>query len=508
MFCRLGAQAVVLLWTTGVVLAGNGIAESVKSGDRASVLAWGRKPITERRAEVNQALADGTTALHWAIRAGEKDTATLLLASGADAKAPDRYGVTPLYVACTNADLALVEMLLNAGVPATSADPSGETALMTAARAGKPEVVKLLLDRGADVNAHESVRGQTALMWAVAQSHKSVVQMLIARGADVNAKSTVFPVTGPQPVNQAGKFGAGAGIIKQRAPVVPVGGFSALLYAAREGNREMAELLLASGADILQREAAETNALILAIVNGHYDLALFFIEKGADINASDVFGRTPLYAAIDMRNLTKYSGLDPRPNPLDPMVLVRTLLEKGANVNARTKTHTPARGWAQIDSAWVNVSGQTPFMRAAFSGDLTVMKMLLDKGADPKITAFDGTTALMLASGVNFVPNQTYTHSPEESLEAVKLCLSLGNDLHAVNGIGVTALHGAAHRGSDEMVRFLVEKGARLDAKDKEGRTPLSYAEGVFLADNPPVPHPGTALVVRQLMSQAGLAKN
>jgi ankyrin repeat protein len=184
--------------------------------------------------------------------------------------------------------------------------------------------------------------------------------------------------------------------------------------------------------------------------------------------------------------------------------LIQALLDRGANVNARTKEVPPLRRWIMPlgDLSWVDFTGQTPFLRAALSGDVTVMRLLLEKGADPKLAAFSGTTALMAAAGVNWAVGQTYTESKESSLQAVKLCLEKGADVNAKNSMGLTAVMGAANRGSDDILEFLVKQGAALDVKDKEGRTPLAWAEGVFLATNAPQKKPSTMALIQKLMGQ------
>jgi len=184
--------------------------------------------------------------------------------------------------------------------------------------------------------------------------------------------------------------------------------------------------------------------------------------------------------------------------------VIRVLLDKGANVNARTKEAPPVRRFITPlgDLSWVDFTGQTAFLRAALSGDITVMRLLLEKGADPNIATFAGTTPLMAAAGVNWMTGQTFTESKEASMEAVQLCLDEGADVNAKNSMGVTAVIGAANRGSDDILEFLVKRGARLDIKDNEGRTPLVWAEGVFLATNAPEAKPSTMALIKRLMAQ------
>ncbi len=415
--------------------------------------------------------------------------------------------MTPLYLASVNGNAAMIETLLRGGADPNAANPGGETALMTAARTGAVDAVKLLLDRGAAVNAKENVRGQTALMWAVLENHPAVVQLLIAKGADINAQTNVSVPDGTTGVPQAtsGDIGAhGPGIYRSRAVPSPSGAMTPLLFAAREGNLEMARILVGARADLERPSANGTRPLVVAITNNHIELAAFLLDTGADPNAADNFyKRTPLYAAVEMRNpdYTRDTA-PPAPDTRDPMDLIKALLARGANPNARANT-TPFRGFYQVSANWANFDGQTPFLRAALSGDVTLMRLLLEHGADPNLGTNDGATPLMAAAGINWVVAQTYSRSDNEYLEAATLCLERGADVNAVNSQGFTAMHGAANRGFDAMIKLLAEHGAKLDVKDKQGRTPMTFAEGVFLAVQPPVRKPSTIALLQQLMGKS-----
>jgi ankyrin len=258
-----------------------------------------------------------------------------------------------------------------------------------------------------------------------------------------------------------------------------------------------------SRAAIEQGDANGITPLLAAIGNNHPDVARLLIERGANVNAVDWYGRTPLWTAVEVRNMDFDNNSFANNVDRAPLLqLIQLLLDKGAAVNARTKESPPIRRqWLPTTGTleWVDFTGQTPFIRAALAGDVTVMKLLLARGADPKISTFGGTTALMAAAGVNWVVDQTADEGPKALLEAVQLCVDLGLDVNAVNSMGLTAAHGAANRGSDEIIRFLASKGARLDVRDKEGRTPLTWAEGVFLATHPARPKPTTVTLLAQL---------
>jgi uncharacterized protein len=464
-------------------------------------LAMGGEP------NVNARAADGTTALHWAVHADDLAKVESLLAAGADAKVQDRYGLTPVRLACENANAQILRRLLDAGADPNSPDPQGTTALMIAARtAGGTEAVKLLLERGAAVNARDSVQS-TALMWAVRSNHSEVVDLLIHHDAEVNARTR----KGDSPAWRAPDSGGGShglGIVRggwpERGYREPAPGeMTALLYAVRDGRIEIARTLIAANANVNQVEVNGISPLLMAISNNHIDVARLLLDHGADANTVDWWGRTPLWTAVDLRDLEVNKTDDNGVDRAAALQLIQALLDRGANVNARTKEQPPLRRWLMpiSDISWVDFTGQTPFLRAALSADLPVMRLLLDKGADPNIATFAGTTPLMAAAGVNYVGGQTYSES-KQFLEAVELCLEKGADVNAVNSMGITAVIGAANRGSDDIIELLVKKGASLDVKDKQGRTPLVWAEGVFLATNPPEKKPSTMALIQKLTSQ------
>jgi uncharacterized protein len=453
------------------------------------------------RAQVNTPQADGTTALHWAVRHNDLATAGALIQAGADVKGATRYGVTPMALAATNGSAAMIRMLLDGGADVNSANPGGETALMTAARTGSEDAVSLLLDRGANVNAKDALHAQTALMWAVIENHASMVKLLLSRGADINAHTTVTTPKGEYvPARPAAA--SGTGIIRQRALPTADGGMTPLLFAIRDGNLEMTRLLLERGADINQSSGNHTTPLIIALLNGQVGLATELLEKGADPNAADDYKRAALFAAIDLRNFNHDKYGDLPTDGRDPLPLIQALLHKGADPNRRTDT-VPVHGLMQFDGSWVNFDGQTPFIRAALSGDIEVMRLLLANGADPSIKTTQGTTALMAASGINWIPGQTYSHNEPDYVEAVKLCLERGNEVNAANSLGLTAIHGAANRGWTSIIQILADHGAQLDVKDIAGRTPMIFAQGIFLAIRPPEAKPQAMALLKKLMSNA-----
>jgi ankyrin repeat protein len=377
---------------------------------------------------------------------------------------------------------------------------------MTAARTGSVEAVSLLLDRGANVTAKDSVRAQTALMWAVTENHPEIVKLLAARGADVKAQTRIIAPRGEYVAARAGGA-SGNGIIRQRALPTKDGGMTPLLFAVRDGNVAMTRLLLELGADVNQASGNHTSPLLIALLNGQVALATELLEKGANPNLQDDYHRGALFAAIELRNFNhdKYPFLydDGR----DPLDLIAALLDKGADPNVRTDT-TPVHGLMQFDGSWANFDGQTPFIRAALSGDIQVMRLLLRHGADPNVATAQGSTALMAAAGINWIPAQTFTRPEADYVEAVKLCLERGADVNAANSLKLAAIHGAANRGWVSIIQILADHGATLDQPDVGGRTPMTFAEGIFLAIRPPVAKPEAIALLKKLMADRPAARS
>jgi ankyrin repeat protein len=487
------------LWLASAAFAaesGASLADVASSGDTAAV-----RDLLAKKPDVNAAQPDGSTALHYVVRADDLQTAELLIRAGANAKVANSHGVTPLHLAALNGSAAMIGKLLDAGADANAPNPQGETPLMIAAHTGNPDAIRALLDRGAAINTKEHAAQQTALMYAIHEGHTDAVKLLIERGADVN---TSTPLVEKPSVTTGNLQGIGRA---QNSPApVPQGGMTPLLIAARDGKLEIARMLVAAGAEVNHTEAIGASPLLLAILNNHVDLARFLLEKGANPNATDTFGRAALWAAVDLRNL----DLDSRnmENGVDResvLPLIPALLDRGADPNAMLLKEPPSRRWMiQFGaSQWVNPAGQTPFIRAAAAGDVASMKLLLARGADPNLRTKGNTTALMAAAGVGWVPTQSYTESKESVLEAVKLCIEKGADVNAVNDTKYTAVHGAAYRGLDAVIQYLASKGAKLDVKTQQGQTPLAFAEGVYLGGKPPEHRASTIALLRKLTSGA-----
>jgi ankyrin repeat protein len=473
------------------------VADAAKDGNRAAV-----KELLRQHADVNAAQADGMTALHWAVQANDAATVQLLIAAGADAKAVNRYGITPLHLAAKNGNAVMIETLIKAGANPNAALPEGETVLMTAARTGDAAAIKTLLAHGANPNAKENTLGETALMWAAGENHADAIRMLVEFGADKNARSTVLHLAPFKWVT--------SGMV---STTLPRGGWTPLMYAARQNAMEAAKALAEAGADLNARDPDGTTALVFAIINAHFDLAAMLLEKGADPNVADDTGMAALYAAVDMHTL---GAMMSRPAPklvdnLSSLDLIRLLLAHGANPNARLLKPVFGRHHNGGDASLGE--GSTPLMRAVKTNDVPVIKMLFDAGADPLLTQKDHTTVVMIAAAGGARAGAyaaAFDVTEEGAIDTIKLCMQRGADLNAFNDSGLTALHLAAQRGADKVVKFLAENGAKLDQKDKQNRMPVDIAgEPTIIPGRPAAPaHESTMKLLRELMAARSVASS
>ena len=503
----LGICSVVLLAVTNLSAAASDIADAVMKGNKDAV-----RSLLARKVDVNAPQIDGTTALHWAVLADDLETADLLLRAGAKVSASNREGVMPMQLAAINGNAAMMDKLIKAGAdPNASLTKYGDTPLMMASRTGKTEAIKVLLDSGATVNAKESWGNTTALMWAVSEQHPSAVKMLIDRGADVNARSNFVPSA-----NGRGFEGSSpvAGASRQAAEENSSGALTPLMFAAREGDLESAKLLVAAGADVNALDGDGKDVLGLAIFNGSYDVASFLIDNHSKVNQADAQRFTTLFWAVDRRNMETAPNF-PWVVTTDPLPLIKKLLDAGANPNA-VVNNTP-RG--RMREGTPRIVFATPLMRAAFSGDLELVKLLLSYGADPTIVSKDNETVLMAAAGTGFIPGYNKGRSAAERLEVVKLLIDLGQDVNAADNYGITPLMVAANIGDVPIIQYLMDKGADLAAHDLgkkndgafgssiEPLMPIDYAIGVgtFRPNNAIVFNEDAVKLMSRVMQEKGI---
>lgn len=471
------------------------VADAAMRSQRDKVVA-----LIQQKADLNAPQPDGTTALHWAVRADDLALVDALLKAGADVKAVSRSGVNALYLACENGSDAIVDRLLKAGADANATVlMNGETPLMIASRVGNPKVVVLLLAKGADINAKETLRSTTAIMWAAEQNHPEVVKLLASRGADVNLQGKVNVWEKQYGLNAKVKEGGNTG------------GLTPLILAARENSLDSVMALLEAGADVNKVSGDDSSAMMVAVQNGHYKVATLLLEKGTNPNIQNNKGWNALYLAIKNRNLE--TGTIPVPNADQALPYIKMLLEKGANPNLRLTANTEIRNGQR--ATWMNEAGATPFLRASMCGDVEVMRLLLKYGADPKIVTNDNTTPLMAVAGVGYTDGFIHDRSDEESMEALKFLLEeVKVPVNAANDGGLTALHGAAHKAWLGGIQYLVDHGADLSLADKgskaygantPGLLPIHWAEGVVIGVQSAIYHTEAVELVTKLMNDRGI---
>jgi uncharacterized protein len=498
---------VLLMAAMNLMAATSDVADAAMKGNKEAV-----RSLLLKKADVNAPQVDGTTALHWAVSSDDLETADLLIRAGAKVTATNREGVMPLQIAAVNGNAAMIDKLIKAGAdPNAALDPFGDTALMMASRTGKIDAVKMLLDRGAKVNVIETWGDTTPLMWAVAEGHPPVVKMLIEHGADVNVRSKFVPsATG------RGFEGATPVVSKPGQPAEEhaSGLLSPLMFAAREGDLESTKLLVAAGADINATGGDGKDALGLAIFNGGYDVASFLVDNHAKVNQYDAQRFTPLFWAVDHRNMETAPNF-PWVVTTDPLPLIKKMLDAGADVNF-VVNNTPR---ARMRDGSPRIVFATALMRAAFSGDIELVKLLLDHGADPKIVSKDNETTLMAAAGTGFIPGYSKGRTPAERLEVVKLLIDVGQDVNAADNYGITPLMVAANLGDVPIIQYLIDKGADLAAYDLgkkndgafgssiEPLMPIDYAIGVgtFRPNNAIVFNEEAVKLMTRVMKERGI---
>jgi ankyrin repeat protein len=446
--------------------------------------------------DVNQRTADGTSALHWLVYHGDADLVAQLLAAGADANARNDYGSTPMSEAAIRGDVKILSALLAAHADVDSANADGQTALMILSRTSNVAAAGLLIAHGAQVNARERWRDQSALMWAAAEAQPAMVRLLLRHGAVVDARSLVN--------NWARQVTA-----EPRMQARPSGGFTPLLYAARSGCLECAQLLIKAGANPNLTDPDGVSPLLESILNFHFDLAALLVRQGVDVDHWDMWGRAPLYAAVDLDSLPVGGRADrPSLDQTTSLQLISMLLAAGANPNLQLKLFPPYRSLRDDRGADSLLTvGATPLLRAAKGGDLPAIRLLLAHGANAELPTATGVTPLLAAAGVGSSALDTRGRykTQAQAIAAAQELLDAGVDINEVDRAGQTALHGAASWGWNDMVKALADRHANLLAKDSHGRTAADVAMGTASASGRAASeaHPETAALLRQLMANS-----
>ena len=530
---RLAVCVLVAVGLAGMIAAAAEptLLEAAERGDRTAALR-----LLAQGADPNVPGPDGTTAVMWAAAADDVELVRALIKAGAKVTPKNQFGTSALTEAAIIGSAPVIEALLQAGADPNSRNPEGETPLMAVARSGRVDAARRLLAAGADVNARENFGGQTALMWAAAQSQADMVKLLAESGANLNERGMVRQWERK--------------IIKEPRPKdLTQGGFTPLLYAAREGCVACARHLVEAGADKDLEDPDRITPLNLALMNLHFEVAAYLIAAGADVDKWDLFGRSPLYMAADVSTLpVKGNGnmaVLPSEDSITALDVAKRLLEAGANPNLQLKRRPPYRDVPPDRGAdSILEQGATPLLRAARAGDAPFVELLLQHKALVDLPSKEGVTPLMAAAGVEFGdrPTRGRHRTDEGVLATMKLLLDAGADIDArmvaepganpTDGLTQaaqfavvirrpsqvpsaaalphqTALHGAAQRGLTPFVRFLVESGADLQAKDASGRTPLDLAKGVGvpgIRQAAREPFPETVALLESLMAARGLS--
>lgn len=457
-----------LVLTIALALLGPAsLADAIQSGNRAAAL-----EMISKGADVNVAESDGTTPLHWAVHRDDIDLVDRLLKAGAKANRVNDYGASPISEAATVGNVAVLQMLLDKAANVESPNADGQTALMIVARTNNVAAARLLLVKGADVNRSEEWRQQTPLMWAAAQSQPAMVKLLLTYGANPNARAAVN--AWERQVTS-----------EPRAIARPAGGFTPLLYAARQGCVECARLLVDGGANKDMADPEGVTPMIMAITNGRFDTALYLLTAGANADLWDWWGRTPLYEAVDQNTLPHGGRPDlPSLDKTTSLRMIEMLLDSGVNPNPQLRLFPPYRavGPDRGPDGMLTI-GATPLLRAAKGLDAPAIKLLLARGARVDVPNTRGLTAIAAAGGQGSRNGDTrgyYNTSDvqQRSIAALDALLKAGANIDDGATAGQSALRGAVTWGWNDVIKFLAEHGANLNAPNAQGQTVLDAVSG------------------------------
>jgi len=509
-FCVIAAAAPVLAQAQK-----DSLASLIQAGNRKAALEKIRAG-----ADVNEAQPDGTRPIHWAVFRVDYELLDALIAKKAKADVANEFGSTPLAEAVKLADTRMVKTLLDAGAGPEGANPDGQTALMLAIKTGELPIVEMLIKAGANVNTVEKFHNQTALMWAAAATKNAgeMVKLLLSKGANVKARALY--TDWPSQITS-----------EPRAQYRPVGGLTALLYAARSGCYACVEALIGAGSDVNVPTPEGVTPLMIALDNGHNDVAKLLLDRGANPHVWDWWGRTALYIAIDRKEAAvpgggrgglgagggRGGGAPVAPRGAGPSVsymdIITTLLAADVDPNPQLNMHRPSRGGNSgrfIDP--LLATGCTPLLRATMANDVEVMRALLAKGASPNVNDM-GLTAFLVAAGVGTGGRGTGLAAAAgaggaANMALMDLLIQHGADVNAqVTGTksysmriarasssneGMTALHAAAQSGRADIVRYLVEKGANTELVDSNGRKAIDLVGGGAPGGGVPAPPAAT----------------
>jgi uncharacterized protein len=517
------AGILALVAPLGAATSSSAVADAAMARDRAAV-----RTLLQQGGDVSAAQGDGMTALHWAATYADVELADMLLYAGANTRATTRLGAsTPLHVASRAGAAAIVTRLVDAKADVEARTATGATPLMLAATSGNVDAVVALLDAKADPNAKESAHEQTALMFAAALDRHEVVQVLLARGADAAATSKFTNLAAlseedPEGTGRPAQTPAAAAPASRDIPGVTrpfryneligaQGGLTALHFGARQGALRSVQALIASGADVNYASPGDkTTPLVIAIINGHFDIAMHMLEHGADPTLANEAGVTPLYGVINVQWAPIAAYPQPRAHLQQEhayLDVLRALLAKGADPNARLTRKVWFSSY-NFDQSNVDEIGATPFWRAAYASDLEAMRLLVAAGADPHVPTIkppermrpggggdDDTsglspvpvggpsvTPLQAAAGVGYgkgFAGNSHHVAPGGMMAAVRyLVEELGADVSVADHEGNTVLHHAAARGDNEMILYLVSKGADPTVVNRRGQTTVDMANG------------------------------